>query len=116
MSEHATPPWVETLRAEIALVRSVVDRDIADTKATMLAVEERATRADRFVRRVIAAAAAALATSIVTGAVLLYQAGEKVGTARAEQKAYRIELVNRIDQLESTIREMRGQPASPARR
>lgn len=105
----ASPPWVAMLRAEIREVRTVVDRDIAETRKGMAIVEDRATKADKFVRRVIMAAVTAIATSIVTGAVLLYQAGDRVGAARAEQAASRAELVHRIDRLEDTIRELREQ-------
>jgi hypothetical protein len=103
------PAWVAVLRAEMRELRAAITRDIHDTGEAMAAVEARATRADRFVRRVIYAAAGTLVASIVTGAVLLYQAGEKVGTARAEAKASRQELVFRIEGVERSLTELRIQ-------
>ena len=106
---EVTEAWVAALRAEIATLRATVDRDLKDARAAMTTVEERATKADKFVRRILYGAGSMVAASLVTAVVLVYQAGEKAGTKASEARAARQELVNRINILDSGLTEVRSQ-------
>lgn len=88
---------------------SRTERDLADQKRIVGEVDERATRADRFVRRVITAAAIAIITSLGTAAVLVYRAGEHAAESRGASDAERSDLSHKIESLDSSLTDLRSQ-------
>lgn len=90
-------------------MRATISRDMSDHKAIVHGVEERATKADKFVRRVIYAAAGTIGGSLIAAVALIYSAGEHAATARAEAAASRLMIDHQIEQLNDTMSDMKDQ-------
>jgi hypothetical protein len=86
-----------------------VARDLEDHRKMVNTVEDRALKADRFVRRVIYGAIGTIAGSIVAAALLIYNAGERAAASRAEANMQRAEVLNKIDHLEDSLTDLRSQ-------
>lgn len=110
---------VASLRAElvgadgdagiVGHLADTVSRDLEDHKKVVQAVEERATKADKFVRKVMYAAGSLVGGSIIAAVVLIYQAGEHAASSKADAAAARAELVHKIDSLDESLTDLRGQ-------
>lgn len=111
---------VDALRGElvgaIEHVSEIVARDLSDHRRIVAGVEERATKADRFVRRVIIWAGGAIGGSIIAAVLLIYAAGAKGEASKAEAREAamvaneaRIELLHKIDKLETSLTDLQGQ-------
>jgi hypothetical protein len=90
-------------------MRSTIARDMADHKKIVDGVDERATKADKFVRKVIYAAAGTIGGSLIAAVALIYSAGEHAATARAEAAASRLMIDHQIQQLNDTMTDMKDQ-------
>ena len=86
-----------------------VARDLRDHRSVVTAVDERATRADKFVRRVMYGAGSLVLGAVVSAVVLIYQAGEHAAASKAEAAAARAELNHKIDTLDESLTDLRGQ-------
>lgn len=86
-----------------------VARDIADTHEAMREVDKRATKADRFVRRILYGAGGTIIGAVVAAALLIYQAGEKSAESKAEVRQSRQEVTHRIDSIDSALTELKAQ-------
>jgi hypothetical protein len=83
------------------------DRDLADHRKMLADVDERATRADRFVRRVLTGAISGTLGIVIAAITLIYQAGTRSAEARAASEATRAELARRIELVDDGLTELR---------
>ena len=90
-------------------MKATHERDLADHKTVLAGVDERATKADKFVRRVIYAAAGTIGGSLIAAVALIYSAGEHAATARAESASARLMIDHKMDSLADSLTDLRGQ-------
>jgi RNA-binding protein YhbY len=93
----------------VGSLAETVRRDLEDHRAVVQAVEERATKDAKFVRRVLYTAGGMVMSAIVGAVVLIYQAGAKSEAGKAEVRESRQQVLYQIEKLESALTEMRGQ-------
>ena len=86
-----------------------IARDLSDHKKVVADVEERATKADKFIRKVITSAAAAVGGSVIAAVLLIYSAGEHAATSRAEVAASRLMMDHQIQQLNDSMTDLKVQ-------
>lgn len=113
-SEKVASLRVELIGADgdggiVGFLASDVARDLAEHRKVVGAVEERATKADKFVRKVMYAAGSMILSAVIAAVVLIYQAGEHAASSKAETAAARAELVHKLDVQGESLTELREQ-------
>lgn len=93
----------------IGALAETVRRDLADNQRAMLAVEERATKSDKFVRRFLYTVGGLVAGSIVGAIMLIYAAGQASVRGEARLNDMRIELMHRAETHDRSLTELQGQ-------
>lgn len=86
-----------------------IQRDLDDHRRLVTSVDDRATKAERFVRRMIVGACGTVAGSLVAAVMLIYSAGGRVEASKAEAREERMDLVHKIDVLEGTLTDLHSQ-------
>jgi hypothetical protein len=93
----------------LAVLEVRFENEVEDLRSLINTVEDRALRADRFVRRVIIGALGTIAGSVVAAAILIYNAGGRAAAGKAEASSQRAEVLNKIDGLEESLTDIKGQ-------
>lgn len=89
-------------------VAALETRDAVQT-AELKAVDERASIAARFVRRVIIGAIGTIAGSLIAAAVLIFNAGVKSAESKAALNQQHAEVLSKVGQLEESLTDLRSQ-------
>lgn len=109
MDEHDSNGPVATIKAQMIHMEETFERDLEDHRKLINTVEDRALKADRFVRRVIMGALGTIAGSVIAAAVLIYNAGARSVETRAESQQQRAEVLNKIESLDDSLTDLKGQ-------